>query len=584
MKKLDHILHIDDFYKYAIGIIICIIGFYHIEAFLCLIIYMYYVRKQINLLFLSLVLLILFLSFSILTNHDEAFVNNRYMVVDINQYDNYERYTLKKGRYKYHLYSYGHYYDIGDVVYVKGEIIEYKTQSSSFGFNAKQYFMSFNIHGKISVEEISFIKHQFHINYYRYELIKKTNDLEQSDYLSAFLFGEKIRDENITKTYDDFNVLYLFTVSGMHIYILVLLIKKIMFLLNIRIGFQHVFIMTLYLFVGFLNKFSFAVLRLAIIYLLKLVNKKYRLSMEHLDMICLTFLMLLFINIGYMYHQGFIMTFIILVCLELFHPFIQKHKGYIQKLLMSFVVFLCVIPFYPNINVLQLLLLPVIIYFVTIILYPFAIMSVFSINFNTIFAFLIVKFENFILFLSRFHIYFFVPKFNIFIAILYYALLIWICFSKKIKTTLKRVFISFSFVTLGLLVQLNENIDTITFLDVGQGDTTIIQSNDCKMVIDSFNGASSYLKNHGIYRIDYLVLTHSHEDHIKEADDILKHIDVEQIVLSKYDEKYPLFNHKSLLVSSNDQILCGNITVNILGPLKKYDNENNHSIVLQLYL
>ena len=38
----------------------------------------------------------------------------------------------------------------------------------------------------------------------------------------------------------------------------------------------------------------------------------------HLDLI--SFLIILCMNIGYIYHQGFIMTFLILIALELLHP------------------------------------------------------------------------------------------------------------------------------------------------------------------------------------------------------------------------------------------------------------------------
>ena len=80
---------------------------------------------------------------------------------------------------------------------------------------------------KIEIEEITYIKHKFHLNSIRDQLIEKIEVLEKSEYIRAFIFGEKIKDEQVTKTYDDFNILYLFTVSGMHVYVLFWELKKL---------------------------------------------------------------------------------------------------------------------------------------------------------------------------------------------------------------------------------------------------------------------------------------------------------------------------------------------------------------------
>jgi competence protein ComEC len=129
--------------------------------------------------------------------------------------------------------------------------------------------------------------------------------------------------------------------------------------------------------------------------------------------------------------------------------------------------------------------------------------------------------------------------------------------------------------------QLND--EKITFLDVGQGDTTIIQTKECNVVIDAFNGTTSYLKNHGIYELDYLILTHSHDDHIKEAKLIMDSIDVKQVVVSYYDDRYPSYEQNALRLKAKDQMTCGSINFNFMGPIKDYDNENNVSLVFQMY-
>jgi len=59
----------------------------------------------------------------------------------------------------------------------------------------------------------------------------------------------------------------------------------------------------------------------------------------------------------------------------------------------------------------------------------------------------------------------------------------------------------------------------IHYINVGQGDSILVQQGSSNMLIDTGTNAStsalmSYLKNQNIKKIDYLVLTHPHEDHI----------------------------------------------------------------------
>lgn len=59
---------------------------------------------------------------------------------------------------------------------------------------------------------------------------------------------------------------------------------------------------------------------------------------------------------------------------------------------------------------------------------------------------------------------------------------------------------------------------TVTYLDVGQGDCTLLQCDGQTMLIDAgigeqANHITTYLKQQGVKSIDYLVCTHAHADH-----------------------------------------------------------------------
>lgn len=77
---------------------------------------------------------------------------------------------------------------------------------------------------------------------------------------------------------------------------------------------------------------------------------------------------------------------------------------------------------------------------------------------------------------------------------------------------------------------------TVTFLDVGQGDCTIVQAAGHNMVIDAGDNGEgstvvSYLEENHIDSLDYLILTHPDADHIGGADDVMEAVKVKQVLM-----------------------------------------------------
>ena len=580
MKNLSHTLQLDTFYKYGIGLFIAILCLFHIWLFFGLIMYIYLLRKQINILFFCFLFLCIYLPFAYINQPTDNDIEDIFRIVDIDDYEFYQRLTLKKGIKKYHFYTYQNIYNIGDEIYLNGEISLYKERTTQYGFDVKMYFLGHGIYGTINSEEILIVAHKFHINELRDHLMQGVKE-QSSSYLNAFIFGEHIKDEHTKSIYEDFNIIYLFTVSGMHLFVLVLLFKKAMFYLNFRENYQHMVIIFLLLFLCLLNQFHYAVLRVMLIYLLRVFNKKYKCSFQHLDLICMAFFIMIIFNIHWLFNQGFLLTFLILITIELFHPLYHSFAIYIKQLIITTLITIVLVPFFSEIYILQILCLPIIISVIIYIIYPLAILSSLSLNFFTIFQSMIIVFEKFIKLLSNHQVSFYIPKFNIYLTLIYYGLFIWICFGKNKIYVFKRFFYACLLMITLVIYQLRFYQERIVFLDVGQGDTTIIQANACEMVIDSFHGTLDFLTNHGIYHLDYLVLTHSDEDHILEAENIIKTINVDTILISEYDDNYPDFKQKTIGVEAFDKFICGNLVLNILGPLKSYNNDNNNSIVLR---
>lgn len=102
----------------------------------------------------------------------------------------------------------------------------------------------------------------------------------------------------------------------------------------------------------------------------------------------------------------------------------------------------------------------------------------------------------------------------------------------------------------------------IYYFDVGQADSILILNNDNAMLIDAGNNADGpllvdYIKNKlKINKIDIVVGTHPHEDHIGGIDDIINNFDIEDIYLPEvitttktFEDMITAIENKDLAIS-----------------------------------
>lgn len=142
-----------------------------------------------------------------------------------------------------------------------------------------------------------------------------------------------------------------------------------------------------------------------------------------------------------------------------------------------------------------------------------------------------------------------------------------------------------------------ESTLTVTYLDVGQGDATLVACDGAYMLIDggetsASNLVYSVLKDKDITRLDYIVATHAHSDHVGGLSGALNFASpgVVYCPVTSYDSKS--FNNFVKYVerggatttapTAGDTFPLGGATVTILGPINEYDETNDTSIVLRI--
>ena len=145
----------------------------------------------------------------------------------------------------------------------------------------------------------------------------------------------------------------------------------------------------------------------------------------------------------------------------------------------------------------------------------------------------------------------------------------------------------------------SENL-TAHFIDVGQGDSILLQFDGKNVLIDGGiqemdPRVETYLKTHGVSSLDLLVATHPHEDHIGGLITILKDFPVKQVLDSGqpdssqvYETFLTLIDQKNILykVAQRGQKinLDTNLKTDVLSPPSTLfsDDLNQNSIVLKV--
>lgn len=136
---------------------------------------------------------------------------------------------------------------------------------------------------------------------------------------------------------------------------------------------------------------------------------------------------------------------------------------------------------------------------------------------------------------------------------------------------------------------------TVNYIDVGQGDSTLITCGGESMLIDAGDTDKGttvqlYLAKQGVKSLKYLVLTHPDSDHIGGAPVIITKFTIGTAYVSNYtkttktyDKLVQAFKYKSITPTTpavGSQVTLGTATITFLAPNKTYDNPNDSSIAL----
>lgn len=140
----------------------------------------------------------------------------------------------------------------------------------------------------------------------------------------------------------------------------------------------------------------------------------------------------------------------------------------------------------------------------------------------------------------------------------------------------------------------------VHYIDVGQGDSMLIQAGDANILIDAGENDKAedvvaYLNSAGVQRLDMVVGSHPHSDHIGGLDVVIDTFDVKQVVMGDvpkaiiptsrtYTDVLKAVKNKGLtmtLAHAGDCYKIGGGTLLVLGPVEDYNDLNDTSLVMK---
>lgn len=137
----------------------------------------------------------------------------------------------------------------------------------------------------------------------------------------------------------------------------------------------------------------------------------------------------------------------------------------------------------------------------------------------------------------------------------------------------------------------------VYYFDVGQADSILIVNNNKTMLIDAGNNDDGELivnniKKLGISKLDYVIGTHPHEDHIGGLDDVIDAFDIGTIYMPKvqtntktFEDVLDSISNKSLTVTApkiGDKFQVGNANCEVMSVGEDSSNLNSTSIVIRM--
>ena len=454
---------------------------------------------------------------------------------------------------KLYVYEKEHKYEIGDILLIKGNKKEVNSTAFESSFDFKKYLENKGIYHQL---EPTSIKVKFYTPF-RLHKIKKgflsNFDNNSRALIGSFLFSMG-SEEDVYEEAQELHLMRLLSNSGLYLHALYVLIAFILSYLVKKDKAKELIIIGLFIPTLVFSFPRFVVVKFVFLLFLKWINR-YLLKnkFSYLEVVSLSAVFFLIIDYHLAYQTGFILTYFIPIAAFLFNQSFHERRRFRKRLLVYSLVLISFIPFslsfYQEISPLsviyQIMLTPLFVLYYFLSLLAFVHIPIYQ---------LINGYGDFlhqcITFFNKIDLKIYGMEMNN-LTILIFEVLFFICvyyLSSRFKPMVKISLTIFALVNLYYFIPVqNLFVDEVSFINVGQGDATLIRRNSTAILIDTGGSIYQdiakeclipYFKKQRIYDLDLLITTHDDYDHSGAVNSLIENFTVKQYV--KDYQQFPI--------------------------------------------
>lgn len=518
----------------------------------------------------------------------------------------------------------------GDSLYIEGEFKQPEEARNYKGYNYKQYLKTKKIIGTVELEKAKILKSSngsfiHNIQKYIKDTINGTLTDEEGNLLLAILLGDKDKlSEDIQESFKTSNLSHMLAVSGAHVSYIILGLTYV--LQNSIIGKKNGKIVCIFFLLVFMaiTNFTPSVTRACIMAILTLFSSIIYRKSDVYTNISVAALITLIFNPYSLLDLGFQLSYGGTIGIIIFIKRIQEKKS--NSKVINYIKQMALVSIYANI-----IIIPIMMYHFNTVSFTFIISNIMAspiLGIIVITGFLFIIASITVKPLTRLIAIFIKPILSILIkisqicsklpfsnilvvtpymfnVISYYAIILYCIKSKKNNKCKIIICLLIVLILINFIIYIFPQKLRIFFIDVGQGDSTLIITPDKKTVLIDGGGSDSfdvgekvllpYLLDRRILKIDYVLISHFDTDHCGGILTIMEKVKVKNIIISEqaeHSENYERFKklmiHKKIRlieVKKGDKIKIGRYSeFKILFPTSRLLSENplnSNSIVAQ---
>lgn len=530
----------------------------------------------------------------------------------------------------------------GDKLMLRGKLIEPSGKHNPGEFDYKKYLFLHNIYKTfqvsgyqnvkiISNDNLSYIYQKiiFPCKIFALNNIDKFIKGDGASYLKGLVTGERADiSEEIKDAFVNAGVMHLIAVSGLNVAYIIISVTLLLSIFRIPVFPRTLITITLLIFYCLFTGSPPSIVRATIMGILLLLSVLIERRVNFYNTIGIAALMILVADTKQLFDTGFILSFSAVISMAFIYNLLEKL--FIEKIndwnygLKKFIKLISVLFFttfaaqlgtlpvtsnyFGKISIVSLLANVVVVPLANLSL-AIGFFQILSGLFSDYLSSVIAEANNILLSSQLFFIkwcaslkfaYINIQSFNFSKFILYYIILLLLITIENKKELFRNLIYVFLSVSIYYLINhdFKKNL-RITFMDIGQGDCALIQTPDdktilvdCGIINDNFNSGKRtigpFLDRNGIERIDLLVITHLHSDHIGGLNYLMENFKINKIIESgQRSETDFTLKMDSLIQNKNiprEKIRTGdmingmdNLRIYFLFPDNKFVNSEGHT-------